>query len=339
MKDEGRIKKIKIKTKSVFLGAVLLASSFILHPSSFAETGSFDYDRWNTILNNIQNRAVAEKIDDGVINSTIQDAAFIPKIVWRDKNQSEFKLTKDDYLARMVNENRIAQGLAMRKQYPTLLKKIHHKYGVQPHVILAFWGMESNYGDYKAHYKLSDAFLTLIYEGRREQFFADQLIALMKIADKNQLSIDDVYGSWAGAMGHFQFIPTTLMQYGADGNGDGHIDIIHSVSDAMFSAGNYLNKLGWNPNEKIVRTVALPENFDLKLCDGKTKMSLTQWNALGIADAPNSDMIAGLVCDTDQTLVGIRTAYLTYPNFYRIKRWNNSNSYAIAIGLLAEKLK
>lgn len=324
--------------KKLFASFVVCCSIFTGFSAGAAE-GTFDYDRWNTILNNIQNRAVAEKINDNVINATIQDAAFIPKIVWRDKNQSEFKLTLDDYLARMVNENRIARGREMHKKYPSVLNRVRHKYGVQPQVILAFWGIESSYGDYKSHYQLSDAFLTLIYEGRREQFFTDQLIALMKIADKNELQIDEVHGSWAGAMGHFQFIPTTLMQYGADGNGDGHIDIIHSVSDAMFSAGNYLNKLGWNPNEKIVRQVNLPENFDLKLCDGKTKMSLTHWNAMGITDAPNADMIAGLVCDTGQPPVGIRTGYLTYPNFYRIKRWNNSNSYAIAIGLLAEKLK
>jgi membrane-bound lytic murein transglycosylase B len=317
-----------------------------------AETGAFDFDRWNTILNQIQDRAVAEKIDDRVINATIQDAAFIPKIVWRDKNQSEFKLTLDQYIDRMINQRRIDQGREMRRKYPTLLRKVQQKYGVPPNVILAFWGLESNYGNYKAHYQLSDAFLTLIYEGRREKFFTDQLIALMKIADKNGQQIDGIRGSWAGAMGHFQFIPTTLQQYGADGNGDGKIDIINNVSDAMFSAGNYLNKMGWNSREKIVRKVILPADFDTSLCDGKTKKMLYEWRALGVGGVPDADIMAGIVCDANGRDASPTrpeldrtsrqdvptTAYLAYPNFYRIKRWNNSNSYAIAVALLSEQL-
>ena len=227
--------------------------------------------------------------------------------------------------------------------------------------MLAFWGMESNYGAVKSRHKLTDAFFTLMYDGRRETFFTNQLIALMKIADRNKLDINSISGSWAGAMGHFQFIPTTLAQYGADGNGDGRIDIINNISDAMFSAGNYLNKLGWNKNERIVRRVVLPGDFDVSLLDGGTKLSLSQWAAMGIVNPdgspiPTNDMTAGLVADinaietaradaaatagldTDVAPMPVITAYLTYPNFYRIKRWNNSNWYAIAIATLADEL-
>ena len=294
-----------------------------------------------------------------------------------DRNQAEFKLTLDGYLARMVNSKRIEEGKKMRETYPTLLSRVEAKYGVQPHVILAFWGMESNYGSYRAAHKLTDAFLTLIYEGRRETFFSNQLLALMKVADDNSLDINDIHGSWAGAMGHFQFIPTTLQQYGADGNGDGKIDIIHSVGDAMFSAGNYLHKLGWNPNEKIVRRVILPANFDISLLDGTIRKPLVEWAAMGVMNLDGTqiavvDMTAGLVADvkliqeqraaavaaanaanvsnsggvidpnaidTDVAPQPVIYAYLTYPNFYRIKKWNNSNWYAIAIATLADELK
>ena len=250
----------------------------------------------------------------------------------------------------------------MRALYPTLLGRVDAKYGLPPHVILAFWGMESNYGAVKARHKLTDAFFTLMYDGRRETFFTNQLIALMKIADKNKLDINDIGGSWAGAMGHFQFIPTTLAQYGADGNADGRIDIINSVGDAMFSAGNYLNKLGWNKNERIVRRVVLPADFDIGMLDGKTKLTLPQWAAMGVMNPdgtpiPHNEMTAGLVADvasiermrasaTDATNpdadiapMPVINAYLTYPNFYRIKKWNNSNWYAIAIAELADQLK
>lgn len=339
----------------------LCAVVFYVPVSSFANRGSFDSDRWHEMLDSVRARAVSEKISESTINETLKYPAFIPSIVRSDANQSEFKLTLDDYLGRTVSQTRISQGQKMRNTYPTLLSKVENKYGVPPHVMLAFWGMESNYGAVKSRHKLTDAFFTLVYDGRRETFFTNQLIALMKIADKNRLDINSISGSWAGAMGHFQFIPTTLAQYGVDGNGDGRIDIINNVSDAMFSAGNYLNKLGWNKNERIVRRVILPADFDISLLDGKTKLTLPQWAAMGIVNPdgtpiPQNNMTAGLVADiaaietaradavattgidTDVAPMPVITAYLTYPNFYRIKKWNNSNWYAIAIAELADKL-
>ncbi len=345
-------------------------SCCILSFSAFGNgRGSFDMDRWYEMLSSIRNQAAAQNISQATIKETLRSPAFIPSIVKSDKNQAEFKLTLEEYLKRTVNPTRIKNGREMYITYPTLLSRVESKYAIQPHVILAFWGLESNYGEYRAAYKLTDAFFTLIYEGRRQTFFTKQLLALMKVADKNNLDINDIYGSWAGAMGHFQFIPTTLAQYGADGNGDGKIDIIHSVGDAMFSAGNYLNKLGWNQNEKIVRKVMLPADFNIDLLDGKTLKPLSAWAEMGVvnfdgSNLPIADMQAGLVADirvvqeeresaklqavqnqdpnaidTDVAPQKAITAYLTYPNFYRIKKWNSSNWYAIAIALLADKLK
>ena len=319
-----------------WLCAAVLCAPF----SAFAERGSFDSERWYAMMDSLRVRAASEQISEDTIND---------------------KLTLDGYLARTVNQTRISDGQKMLRRYPTLLSRVDQKYGVPPHIMLSFWGMESNYGAVKSRHKLTDAFFTLMYDGRRETFFTNQLIALMKIADKNNLDINAISGSWAGAMGHFQFIPTTLAQYGADGNGDGRVDIINNISDAMFSAGNYLNKLGWNKHERIVRRVILPGDFDISLLDGKTKLTLPQWAALGVVNPdgtpiPQNDMIAGLVADvasiesaradaianatmdTDVAPMPVITAYLTYPNFYRIKKWNNSNWYAIAIADLADKL-
>lgn len=342
-----------------FFGLVVCA---VLLPNyANATRGEFNVDRWYEMLDSVRLRASSEDISADTIKSALRNPMFVPSIVKSDKNQAEFKLTLDGYLSRTVSDSRIIQGQKMRNKYPTLLSRVENKYGVPPHVMLAFWGLESNYGAVKSRHKLTDAFLTLMYDGRRETFFSNQLIALMKIADKNNLEINDIHGSWAGAMGHFQFIPTTLSQYGADGNGDGRIDIINNISDAMFSAGNYLNKLGWNKNERIVRQVILPADFDLSLLDGKTKLTLPQWASLGVKNPdgspiPQNDMIAGLVADvaqisqtrdmatsavsmdSDVAPMPVVTAYLTYPNFYRIKKWNNSNWYAIAIANLADRL-
>jgi len=336
-----------------------LIFAFLSPWAAVAESGEFDMARWEAVLADIRARATANDISDDTINETLRNPAFVPSIVKSDKNQSEFKLTLDEYLNRTVNPTRVAAGRKARATYPTLLNRIDNDYGVPPHVILAFWGMESNYGAVKARHRLVDAFFTLIYDGRRAKFFGDQLLALMKISDKNALDINKIRGSWAGAMGHFQFIPTTLASYGADGNGDGRIDIIENVSDAMASAGNYLNKLGWDKTQKIARRVAIPTYFDKSLLDGKTKKTLTEWAALGVISPdggpiPHGEMVAGLVADAnsfpdatpdeynpdvDVAPVPMVTAYLTYPNFYRIKKWNNSNWYAIAIAELAEKLK
>ena len=343
------------------LVALLFAVTFYMPLSVNAGSGSFDIDRWYEMMDSVRERANQQNISESVVRDVLRSPAFIPSIVKSDKNQSEFKLTLEEYLNRTVSKTRISQGKKMRGTYPTMLSRVEKKYGLQPHVILAFWGMESNYGAIKSRHKLTDAFLTLMYDGRREKFFSDQLLSLMKTADKNKLDINNIYGSCAGAMGHFQFIPTTLAQYGVDGNGDGRVDIINSIGDAMFSAGNYLNKLGWNPNERIVRQVTLPADFDMDLLDGKTKKTLPEWAAMGVTNPdgtpiPQNDMVAGLVADVraitesqstevapesdaDVAPQPVITAYLTYPNFYRIKKWNNSNWYAIAIATLADNLK
>lgn len=293
------------------------------------------------MLQRIQDRAIAERISPHIIDEVIQEASFKPDVIGRDRNQAEFKYTLNEYISRMIDGTRVAKGRDMKKKYPTLLRRVDQKYGVPPHVILAFWGLESNYGTFKSTHRISDAFLSLIYEGRRAEFFTAQLFALMKHADKNKLAIDSLRGSWAGAMGHFQFIPTTLAQYGKSANADGRIDVINRVSDAMFSAGYFLHRLGWNKDERIVRKVSLPAGFDMSLCDAKTKKPLSAWAAMGVRNSdggalPVASKSAGMVCDErDNNNVG----YLAYDNFYRIKKWNNSNAYAVTVAMLSDRLK
>ena len=340
----------------MFRISIFFISFFSVIGVAFADTGDFDMKRWTSIMDDVRARAVNQNISESTINDTLRSPAFIPAIVKSDKNQSEFKLTLAEYLNKTVNTTRIARGRQMRAKYPTLLSRVDKIYGLPQHVILAFWGMESNYGEVKARHRLVDAFFTLMYDGRREKFFGDQLLALMKIADTNSLDINNMRGSWAGAMGHFQFIPTTLASYGMDGNGDGRIDIIDSVGDAMYSAGNYLNKLGWVKQEPIVLRVVLPQCFDKSLVDGKTKKTLDEWAEIGVLNTalqkPTGDTVVGLVADASEiddcdytsnadaeASRWVMTAYFTYPNFYRIKKWNNSNWYAIAIAELADKLK
>jgi len=345
----------------------LLATFFFLivlsSPISAAERGVFDMERWDAMLTDIANTAKQQKIKQEVINDVVKNSIFIPNVIKADQKQLEFTLTLEEYLNRTLNDNRIATGYKMFSVYPTLLSKVEKKYNIPSNVILAFWGMESNYGKVKSAYPLSNSFLSLIYEGRREQFFKNQLLALMQTSSKNKLQIQNIHGSWAGAMGHFQFIPTTLIQYGVDGNKDGRIDIINSIGDAMYSAANYLNKLGWHANEPITKQILLPYDFDRNLLNGDIKKTLQEWQSLGVMNRDGSvvtsslDTTTGIIADTKllakqdlekQQMQNVETnntqanfiqAYLTYPNFYRIKKWNNSNWYAIAISELSNILK
>ena len=346
----------------VFCGMLFIS----MFGGAFADRGVFDLERWDNVLEKIRTAATNQNISKSVIDETLKSPAFIPGIVKSDRKQTEFTLTLEQYLNRTVSNERVKNGRKKRAEYPSLLSRVEQKYGVPRNVTLAFWGMESNYGAVKSRYQLTSAFITLIYEGRREEFFSKQLLALMKIADKNKLSVNDIHGSWAGAMGHFQFIPTTLTQYGVDGNADGRIDIINSIGDAMMSAGNYLNKLGWNKNEPIIYRVTLPADFDRVVLNGDTKKSFKEWAQMGVMNLdgtplPQRDTVVGLIADTkaiaerdlyqpqryedgqsvdsDVAPSPVIKAYLTYPNFYRIKKWNNSSWYAIAIGELADKLK
>ncbi len=346
----------------VFCGMLFIS----MFGGAFADRGVFDLERWDNVLEKIRTAAVNQNISKSVIDETLKSPAFIPGIVKSDRKQTEFTLTLEQYLNRTVSNERVKNGRKKRAEYPSLLSRVEQKYGVPRNVTLAFWGMESNYGAVKSRYQLTSAFITLIYEGRREEFFSKQLLALMKIADKNKLSVNDIHGSWAGAMGHFQFIPTTLTQYGVDGNADGRVDIINSIGDAMMSAGNYLNKLGWNKNEPIIYRVTLPADFDRVVLNGDTKKSFKEWAQMGVMNLdgtplPQRDTVVGLIADTkaiaerdlyqpqryedgqsvdsDVAPSPVIKAYLTYPNFYRIKKWNNSSWYAIAIGELADKLK
>ncbi|MDR2268726.1 MAG: lytic murein transglycosylase [Rickettsiales bacterium] len=315
--------------------AAVVICCLLFSARSFADiSDEFEIDRWHITLHKIQNVAIGQKISPKTINAVIQESSFVPQIIHRDKNQPEFVLTMRQYLTNSLDQLRIKNGKNAAKKYSKLLAQTEKKFGIPKNVILALWGMESDYGTFKSRYQLSDSFLTLIYDGRREQFFTEQLLALMKIADKNKLDVKSFEGSWAGAMGHFQFIPTTLRQYGVDGNGDGKIDIMNSVADAMASAGNYLKKMGWKKGERILKSVRLPPGFKMEYCDGTTKLKPLEWRGMGISGVPKGNKNIGLICEASM----FPLAYLTYDNFYRIKKWNNSNYYAVAVALLADKL-
>ncbi len=266
---------------------------------------------------------------------------LLPRVIQKDRNQPEFTTTFWQYYVRALSPLRIEKGQALYRKHRTLLNKIHRQTGVPGHYLIALWGLETNYGSYMGNTPVLNALATLAYEGRREAFFIRELIAALKVIQQNRLSPQQLKGSWAGAMGQVQFMPSTYLNYGRDGDGDRKVDLWDSLPDALFSAAYFLQQLGWRKQESWGTEVKLPPSFSAYAqADGHTLKPVQFWHQAGVTQPdghplqPASDK-AALYLPMGHS----GPAFLLYPNFFVIKRWNNSHFYAVAVGRLAERIQ
>lgn len=280
-------------------------------------------------------------ISKGVLDNAFKNVKYNPKVIKSDRKQPEFMRTFWSYSDRALNADRIANGKIMMKKYKTLLKNVSEKYGVSKEIIVAFWGLETNYGKILGKYNLIQSLTTLSFDNRRSEFFTKELINVLKIIDAGHMKQYQLVGSWAGAFGNFQFMPSTFMAYAVDGNGDGRINLTSDIVDAMHSAGNYLSKMGWDDKYRWGRPV-LVEADDLevwKYVNSNQEKPLHFFRSLGVKkfDGKLVDNV-----DIDSKLVapnGINgPVFVVYDNFKYIMRWNASVNYALSIGLLADVL-
>ena len=225
-------------------------------------------------------QATEEGIDADFMQKILPQIQLLPSVVQSDRKQPEFHATFWDYMDKRITENKIIQGKKQYEKYKPILHKAAQKYGVPPHYILAFWGLETNFGTYMGNVDTLSALATLVYDKRRRTFFTKQLITFIKIMQKNQL--DNVKGSWAGAFGHFQFMPTTFAAYAVDGDNDGRIDLVHSVPDAVESAAHYLSTIGWKNTQRWGREIKIPSDVNWSQIYLETPISLKQWADLGV---------------------------------------------------------
>jgi membrane-bound lytic murein transglycosylase B len=287
----------------------------------------------------LRQEALGLGISKETLDKALAPAAPIAKVIELDRKQPEFTQTFWRYVDLRVNEARIARGQEMLKIHAALLDRIWNKYHVPPRFLVAFWGLESNYGDHFGGYPVIDALVTLAYDPRRSRFFREQLIDALKIVDEGDISVDRMRGSWAGAMGHLQFIPSTFVRYAVDEDGDGRRDIWGSLPDTFGSAANYLSSIGWKGDETWGREVKLPPGFDYELSASTVEKPLAEWAKLGVTRPngqalPHADIKASLVLPAGHQ----GPAFLTYANYQRILNWNRSALYAIAVGHLADRL-
>ncbi len=263
-----------------------------------------------------------------------------PDTVRLMNRQAEFTKPIWDYLRTAVSRQRIDSGQAMVRRYAAELDQIEQRYGVSRFVVVSVWGMETNYGGYMGNHNVIRALATLAYQApRRQDFWRSELITALLIVQAGHVSFRDMEGSWAGAMGHTQFMPTSWKQFSADYNGDGKNDIWTNIPDALASTANYLRAHGWRTGETWGYEVSLPQGFDYALADERTERSLADWQRLGIRrvsgrDFPRPNDQARLVVPAGAN----GPAFLMLKNFDVIKRYNNSTSYALGVGHLADRI-
>ena len=304
-----------------------------LTTSVFANSQSFE-----DFLNQVRKTAT----EQGVSKATIDKAFFglTPDldILKSDSAQAEFNQNFWHYVNKRVSQVRLNNGNDTLKQNASLLNKTSQKYGVPAYVLVAFIGLESNYGNYMGNENLVRSLATLAYDPRRSGFFTKEFIALLKLIDNNTIPLD-AKGSWAGAMGAVQFMPTNVIAYGVDANNDGKVNLWNDKEDIYASAANFLNKLGWEKGEKWGREASIPKNFDYRLTGLETKRTVNEWAALGVlrgngSRLPKSNFKASLIVP-----MGHRgPAFLVYRNFDTILGWNRSILYALSVAYLSDRL-
>ena len=313
--------------KFFFLLAVLVA--FPVH----AQTG---FDSW---LAAFRQEAAAQGISQATLDAALTGIAPAERVIDLDRRQPEFLQTFADYLGRRVTESRVSRGQTLLQEQALLLDALEQAYGIPRSVLVAFWGLETNYGATLGSHNIPASLATLAFDGRRSGFFRSQLLDALRIIDAGHVSAANMKGSWAGAMGHMQFMPSTFRAYAVDGDGDGRIDVWQSLPDAMNSAAHYLQRAGWHAHEPVALEVRLPEGFDWRQARVSHRLPVEKWTALGVttADAMALPTVAGRSAIVlPQGWQG--PAFMVFDNFDVVMQWNRSVNYALAVAQLAHQV-
>ncbi len=294
-----------------------------------------DFGRW---IAGFRATARAAGIDETTLRSAFDDVQYLARVVESDRAQPEFARTAWDYLDRAVSEQRVAQGQDKLLLVRSEVDAAAARYGVPSAVLVAIWGMESNYGFNYGNTPVIDALATLGFEGRRADWARGELLAALKILQNGDIARAQMIGSWAGAMGQTQFLPSNFLAYAVDADGDGRRDIWGSLADVMASTANFLARSGWQATLPWGAEVRLPPGFDHGRADPALRLSSTRWADAGVR-AMDGTPLPQFADGAILLPAGARgPAFLVGPNFRAILRYNNSTSYALAAGLLAQRL-
>lgn len=282
--------------------------------------------------------AYAQGISKSVVDAAMKGVKPIPRIIELDRKQPEGTISFAKYKKNVLNQARIDKGRKLYKQHREMLESIATKYGVPAPYIVSLWGIETSFGANTGGFGVVNSLSTLAYDGRRSEYFRAELINALKILDAGHISLDKMKGSWAGAMGQNQFMPTSFHAFAVDENGDGHRDIWTTLPDVFASTANYLSKSGWKADERWGRAVKASRALSKDEIGLDHKRSLVQWRKIGITLPDGSPLptVNGL----EASLVapdGVNgSLYLVYDNYRVIMKWNKSTYFATSVGLLAD---
>ena len=325
---------------SYFLRRIFTVFIVMIITLPFGISSSLSDDTFQAWLDVLRTDALTAGISENTVNTALANAELREKVVKYDRNQPEFKLTYPIYLKKVVTAGRVAKGKRLWAEHKDLLEEIGLHYGVQPRFIVALWGIESGYGRHTGGFSVINALATMAYDGRRAKFFRKELIEALKIIDEGHIAALDMKGSWAGAMGQCQFMPSSFRAYAQDWDKDGKTDIWTNKADVFASIANYLKNAKWRDDLTWGRQVRLPEGFDgTELADQKIVKTMDEWRQLGIlnvdgAPLPDRNLKSRLVLpDGDEAM-----AFIVYSNFDSTLRWNRSNYFALAVGALSDAM-
>lgn len=290
-------------------------------------------------LDKIRDQALQQGISQTTLDTALTQVTYLHRSVSADRNQPERRLTLDEYLPRAVPQWKIDKARKLYQQHQQQLSVIGKKYGVQPRFIVALWGIETNFGSYTGNTEVINALATMAYEGRREAFFRKELLNALQILDEGHIPFADMTGSWAGAMGQTQFMPSSYLSFAVDENGDGRKDIWKTLPDVFGSVANYLSKSGWNNQRTWGRQVKIPDSLTLDGMGLDHTKSLAEWQRLGVrrydgSDLPTAALDAALIAPDGHN----GRIYLVYNNYQVLMKWNRSLYFGCAVGYLANRI-
>jgi len=312
----------------------------------FNSSISLSNEKFNEWLIEFKGRAINQGVSKDTVDNALKNAKFLERIIALDRKQPEFFEKTYEYLDKRVNEARIQAAKKLLSENSILLQKVNAKFKVNNEILVALWGIETNFGVNKGKVDIISALSTLSFDNRRSEYFEKELIILLKLIDKKIVKYESLYGSWAGAIGNFQFMPSTIQNYALNFDENSDIDLINSFQDSLASAANYLKTIGWNEKDIWGFEIQTDKEFDKNLISPdsrnfKNKITIAQLKLLGFKNKNGSEI---LITDKKEGWL-IRPdgedgpIYIVFDNFLRLLEWNRSLRFAITVGTLSDKIK
>ena len=325
----------------------IIISSLLLMLITFTKVNSDE--KFSSWIIEFKKKAINEGISEKTVDAVMNNAIFLPKVIEYDRYQPEFYEDTKTYVSKRTSKDKVKKGKRIYKKNKNLINIVDKEFKVEKELLLALMGIETNYGTYLGKMDIISSLATLSYDKRRSEFFSNELITILKLIDQNKVDKDILFGSWAGAFGNFQFMPTTISNYAIDYNNNSIIEL-KEAEDSFASAANYLNKIGWRKNEPCFFNIELNENIHRKLLNTSAKKIkhkrkfkyykkyIKEFENLNIGDnvkvaviTPDSDIVK----DNNK----LKPAYLVFPNYDRVLKWNRSLRFAIAVCTLKNKFE